>query len=123
MPGGQYRLRAAAGHNRARHSSGRASLRYVTERCRPPSPRQLVGVALIGPQGTRPCLWLCRPARRPNLGFGPGVAWPKSRSCGVRAGRAGYRAVPRLPSRATWGLVFLLGPGGRRPPWRRRGRR
>ena len=28
--------------------------------------------------------------RRPSLGFGPGVAWPKSRFCGVRAGRAGY---------------------------------
>ena len=38
---------------------------------------------------------------RPSLGVGPGVAWPKSRSCGVRAGRAGDGAVPRLPSRAT----------------------
>ena len=31
---------------------------------------------------------------------GPGVACPKSRSCGVQAGCAGARVVPRLPSRA-----------------------
>ncbi len=38
-------------------------------------------------------------ARSSRLGLGPGVAWPKSRFRGVRAGRAGKRAVPRLPSR------------------------
>jgi len=31
---------------------------------------------------------------------GPGVACPKRRCPGVGAGRAGVRAVPRLPSRA-----------------------
>ena len=29
---------------------------------------------------------------RPSLGLGPGVAWPKSRFVGVRAGRAAAQA-------------------------------
>ena len=63
-------------------------------------------------------------ACREGLALGLAREWlgPKSRFCGVRAGRQAHRAVPLFalpvtPARA------LSQPGGRRPPWRQKGRR
>src|SRR5215472_18446015 len=58
----------------------------------------------------RDCGWLAGGRR---LGFGPGSGWSEELACGVRAGRAGCRVVPRLPSRARRGagLRGLAGVG------------
>src|SRR5215472_5171687 len=57
----------------------------------------------------RDCGWLAGGRR---LGGGPGSGWSEELACGVRAGRAGCRDVPRLPSRARRSAAGLCGLAG-----------